>query len=166
MPRQRRDLMRAPLASAIIVATILASAAAGSTPQYCTGDNCDTPNPAQPFALMRSAHDALRQGIKELEAVVTDAATFFPMWMEFSEALRLHAELEDVNMFELFNKPSIGAGVVNREGLFDEHKRDHELAHEVDLSIMSNDGTLEEKFNIWKEHHLAHLVRLKSPLLL
>ena len=143
------------------VCMLAASAYAGSTPQYCTGDNCDTPNPAQPFALMRSAHDALRQGIKELEVVISSRDAFFPVWLEFSDALRLHAELEDVNMFELLNKPSIGAGIVTREGLFDEHKRDHELAHEVDLAIMSNDGTLEDKFQAWKEYHLAHLVSLR-----
>lgn len=116
------------------------------------------PNPPMSFAIMRNAHESIRNAITELSTLRADDGNrdrFKELWNDFIRAISVHMDMENIDVFPLLNKYSES---FNDERLTEEHTSDEELIHTITMQLNESDELIsEDTFNAWKMHHLAHL---------
>lgn len=125
----------------------------------------EQPKP-MPFAIMRSAHEALRTSIRlqgeRLDA--KDIAGFRDEWRTFQRAQAVHMAMEDNAMFDLLNQ--VGGGAISSAELPAEHAVDSKLAADVGVALARGDpGALGAAWSAWKEDHLHHLVHEEEVMI-
>jgi hypothetical protein len=94
----------------------------------------DPPKP-MPFAIMRTAHEALRASIRlqEQKLEAGDVAGFRDEWQTFQRAVAVHMAMEDDSMFELLD--GVSGGAMTSADLPAEHVKDAILAAAVDAAL-------------------------------
>lgn len=122
-----------------------------------TAAGADPPKP-MPFAIMRSAHEALRASIRlqEQKLGAGDVAGFRDEWQTFQRAVAVHMAMEDDSMFELLD--GVGGGAITSANLPEEHVKDAILAAAVDAALgTSEENTVRAAWSTWRDDHLHHL---------
>lgn len=117
----------------------------------------DPPKP-MPFAIMRSAHEALRASIRlqEQKLDAGDVAGFRDEWQTFQRAVAVHMAMEDDSMFALLDE--VGGGAITSAKLPEEHVKDAILAAAVDAVLgASEENTVRAAWSTWRDDHLHHL---------
>jgi iron-sulfur cluster repair protein YtfE (RIC family) len=133
-----------------------------TSPQAASGD---APKP-MPFAVMRSAHEALRASIhlqgQKLDA--GDLAAFRDEWQTFKRALAVHMAMEDNFMFALLD--GVGGGAISTARVPEEHVEDARLAAAVDAALAAAEtSALRAAWSTWKEDHLHHLTHEEEVMM-
>ena len=112
---------------------------------------------------MRNAHEAFRASMKMMQSVLDkdppgDKSDFFSMWKVFQKALKVHADMEDNDIFPLLD--TVGDGqLISAANLVEAHETDQTLMKAVNVLISNPDITLaevKETWMAWKNHHEAH----------
>lgn len=127
-------------------------------------------SPPMGFAIMRNAHEAFRQAIKELSLFLSEGKLeeFNTAWAAYKRVTEVHKVMEDENMFPLMTAFA-GEGEADTSTLSSAHTKDDEEIAQVDASIAkalaSEAGSPERDtvtaelstiFNTWKEDHEEH----------
>lgn len=119
----------------------------------------EAPQPMS-FAIMRSAHEALRASIRFMRSELEDGNvnTVRAEWNHFHRALAVHMKMEDDFMFPLLDE--VGDGAVADAGLRQEHATDVALASSVDAVLARapvDVAALRATWAAWEQDHLHHL---------
>ena len=111
---------------------------------------------------MRNSHEALRAACREMEQQMADASgleAFRSSWPQYQRVLKVHAEMEDVDMFPLIDRTS--GSPLNLGRL---HEEDERLTAAVDAALPGADAApsseqweaVKAAFASWLEFHMSH----------
>jgi hypothetical protein len=125
---------------------------------------------------MRSGHEALRNGLKQLEKTLKgpkhDREKFFALWEAFLRSMTCHMDIEENDMFKLLDESS--QGELANGGLFGIHMSEDQMLRFVVQPALPKKGGSDEDWNKftelwmgWMEAHEQHYggeERLMMPL--
>jgi hypothetical protein len=123
---------------------------------------------ANPFAIMRNVHEALRASIASQRGLLDagDLQAFAAEWSDFGRGLAVHMAMEDAAVFPLLDE--LGAGVVTAGKLPDEHLEDVRLATAVDAALaaaQSDAAEVRTAWSAWADDHLHHLLHEEEVMM-
>jgi hypothetical protein len=114
---------------------------------------------------MRNGHEALHNGLKQLEKTLKgpkqEREKFFALWEAFLRSMTCHMDIEENDMFKLLDESS--QGELANGGLFGIHMSEDQMLHYVVQPALPKKGGSDEDWNKftelwmgWMEAHEQH----------